>query len=78
MAQSLSRKIKRGNAIIRFNLLSNQKEVVERKGFSGNWRKFKQKEEMILAGEDFCNSVTKPISSKQIKESKERVIFNIN
>lgn len=75
--QSLTRAIKRGNAVIAFDNVSKQKIVVFRKGSTlknWNWAKLNKS---IEAETMQINGVTKPLSQSDIENSTKRNIFKL-
>ncbi len=75
--QSLTRAIKRGNAVIAFDNVSKTNTVVFEKGStaeSWNWAKLNRS---IEAETRQINGVTKPLSQMGIENSTKRNIFKL-
>ena len=75
--QSLTRAIKRGNAVIAFNNVLKTNTVVFRKGStaeSWNWATLNRN---IKAETKKINEVTKPLSQMDIENSTETNIFKL-
>lgn len=75
--QSLTRAIKRGNAVIAFDNVSKTNTVVFRKGStaeSWNWATLNRN---IEAETKQINEVTKPLSQMDIENSTETNIFKL-
>lgn len=72
--QSLSRKLRRGNAFLTFNQTTKQVEVVEKKG-TPNYAYQKRKEWSEFLTDKFLKEVTKPLTRMQVRESKQKQVF---
>ena len=72
--QSLSRKLRRNNAFMKFNVTTKQVEIVERKG-TNNYANRMKKEWFETLEDNFLKEVTKPLTRMQVRKSTQRQVF---
>jgi hypothetical protein len=72
--QSLSRKLRRNNAFMTFNVTTKQVEIVERKG-TNNYANRMKKERFETFEDNFLKEVTKPLTRMQVRKSTQRQVF---
>lgn len=73
--QSVTRAIRRGNAVIAFDSVSKTNNLVYKKGSTKEQWRLANKNRSIIAETNEINSVTKPLSQDDIENSDSRNII---
>lgn len=73
--QSVTRAIRRGNAVIAFDSASKTNNLVYKKGSTKEQWRLANKNRSIIAETNEINSVTKPLSQDDIENSDSRNII---
>lgn len=79
--QSVSRRLRRGNAVITFSEITKQNELIDKKGTEAKLWKHAVRNQLKEAAISYCLSITKPITAdiiEKAREKKKKYIVNVD